>query len=157
MEFTPVVKLKKINSMNNQIKISTVIVTLVSAFLVYASFVLGDSENYLFPRLISATIAILTMMLWFEKGEADKSTNFKDLMPGIAIASAFILLLKILGFYLASMIVFFSLVMYYSKPTESKDFWRVLLIKLGVTIVFTFTLYALFTLLLKVRTPEGLF
>lgn len=143
--------------MNSQVKLSTVIVTLVGAFLVYSSFILGDSENYLFPRLISATIAILTIMLWFEKGEADKSTNFKDLMPGIAIASAFILLLKILGFYLASMIVFFTLVMYYTKPTESKDFWRVLLIKLGVAFVFTFALYGLFTLLLKVHTPEGLF
>lgn len=143
--------------MNSQIKLSTVIVTLVGAFLVYSSFILGDSENYLFPRLISATIAILTIMLWFEKGEADKSTNFKDLMPGIAIASAFILLLKILGFYLASMIVFFTLVMYYSKPIESKDFWRVLLIKLGVAFMFTFALYGLFTLLLKVHTPEGLF
>ena len=143
--------------MNSQIKLSTVIVTLVGAFLVYSSFILGDSENYLFPRLISATIAILTIMLWFEKGEADKSTNFKDLMPGIAIASAFILLLKILGFYLASMIVFFTLVMYYSKPMESKDFWRVLLIKLGVAFMFTFALYGLFTLLLKVHTPEDLF
>ena len=143
--------------MNSQIKLSTVIVTLVGAFLVYSSFILGDSENYLFPRLISATIAILAIMLWFEKGEADKSTNFKDLMPGIAIASAFILLLKILGFYLASMIVFFTLVMYYTKPMESKDFWRVLLIKLGVAFMFTFALYGLFTLLLKVHTPEGLF
>ena len=143
--------------MNKQIKISTVIVTLISAFLVYASFVLGNLEDYLFPRLISVLIAFLSLMLWFEKGEADKSTNFKDLMPGIAIATAFILLLKILGFYLASMIVFFSLVMYYSKPIESKDFWRVLLTKLGVTIVFTLTLYGLFTLLLQVRTPEGLF
>lgn len=143
--------------MNKQIKISTVLVTLVSAFLVYASFVLGNSEDYLFPRLISAMIAVLSLMLWFEKGDADKTTNFKDLMPGIAIATAFILLLKILGFYLASMIVFFSLVMYYSKPSESKDFWRVLLIKLGITIVFTMTLYGLFTLLLQVRTPEGLF
>jgi hypothetical protein len=143
--------------MNSQVKLSTVIVTLVGAFLVYSSFILGDSENYLFPRLISATIAILTIMLWFEKGEADKSTNFKDLMPGIAIASAFILLLKILGFYLASMIVFFTLVMYYTKPMESKDFWRVLLIKLGVAFIFTFALYGLFTLLLKVHTPEGLF
>ncbi len=143
--------------MNKQIKISTVLVTLVSAFLVYASFVLGNSEDYLFPRLISAMIAVLSLMLWIEKGDADKSTNFKDLMPGIAIATAFILLLKILGFYLASMIVFFSLVMYYSKPSESKDFWRVLLIKLGITIVFTMTLYGLFTLLLQVRTPEGLF
>ena len=143
--------------MNSQVKLSTVIVTLVGAFLVYSSFILGDSENYLFPRLISATIAILAIMLWFEKGEADKSTNFKDLMPGIAIASAFILLLKILGFYLASMIVFFTLVMYYTKPMESKDFWRVLLIKLGVAFMFTFALYGLFTLLLKVHTPEGLF
>ena len=143
--------------MNKQIKISTVLVTLVSAFLAYASFVFGNSEDYLFPRLISSMIAVLSLMLWFEKGDADKPTNFKDLMPGIAIATAFILLLKILGFYLASMIVFFSLVMYYSKPIESKDFWRVLLIKLGVTIVFSLTLYALFTLLLKVRTPEGLF
>jgi hypothetical protein len=143
--------------MNSQVKLSTVIVTLVGAFLVYSSFILGDSENYLFPRLISATIAILTIMLWFEKGEADKSTNFKDLMPGIAIASAFILLLKILGFYLASMIVFFTLVMYYTKPMESKDFCRVLLIKLGVAFMFTFALYGLFTLLLKVNTPEGLF
>jgi hypothetical protein len=55
------------------------------------------------------------------------------------------------------MIVFFTLVMYYTKPMESKDFWRVLLIKLGVAFVFTFALYGLFTLLLKVHTPEGLF
>ena len=155
MAFTRVENLNRI--MNKPFKISTVLITLFSAFLVYASFVLGNNEDYLFPRLISGTIAVLSLMLWFEKGEADKSTNFKDLMPGIAIATAFILSLKLLGFYLASMIVFFTLVMYYSKPTESKDFWRVLLIKLGVTIVFSLTLYALFTLLLKVRTPEGLF
>ncbi len=156
MVSTRVENLNKAN-MKKQLKISTVLVTLVSAFLVYASFVLGNSEDYLFPRLISVMIAALSLMLWFEKGDADKSTNFKDLMPGIAIATAFILLLKTLGFYLASMIVFFSLVMYYNKPSESKDFWRVLLIKLGVTIVFAMTLYGLFTLLLQVRTPEGLF
>ncbi len=106
--------------MNKPYKISTVLITLFSAFLLYASFILGNSEDYLFPRLISGMIALLSLMLWFEKGEADKSTNFKDLMPGIAIATAFILSLKILGFYLASMIVFFTLVMYYSKPTEPK-------------------------------------
>ena len=142
--------------MNKQIKISTIIISLFSVFLIYASFVLGNSEDYLFPRLISGAIGILTLMLWFEKGDSDRTTNFKDLMPGIAIASAFILSLKILGFYLASMIVFFTLVMYYSKPEEPKDFWRVLLIKLGVTIVFILALYGLFTVLLKVRTPEGL-
>ena len=48
--------------MNKQIKISTVLVTLVSAFLVYASFVLGNSEDYLFPRLISSMIAVLSLI-----------------------------------------------------------------------------------------------
>ena len=45
--------------MNKPFKISTVLVTLLSAFLVYASFVLGNYEDYLFPRLISGTIAVL--------------------------------------------------------------------------------------------------
>lgn len=53
--------------MNKPFKISTVLITLLSAFLVYASFVMGNNEDYLFPRLISGTIAVLSLMLWFEK------------------------------------------------------------------------------------------
>jgi len=157
MAFIHLVRQEIINYMNTQIKISTLIITAVSALLFYASFVIGDSENYLFPRLIAGTIAALTLLLYFEKGDPDKSTNFKDLFPGLTIAIAYILLLKIIGFYVGSMILFFALVMIYSKSKESTDFWRVLLIKLGVTIVFTLTLYGLFTLILNVRMPGGLF
>ena len=93
MAFIHLVKQEIVNNMNTQIKISTLIITAVSALLFYASFVIGDSENYLFPRLIAGTIAALTLLLYFEKGDPDKSTNFKDLFPGLTIAIAYILLL----------------------------------------------------------------
>ena len=67
MAFIHLVRQEIVNYMNTQIKISTLIITAVSALLFYASFVIGDSENYLFPRLIAGTIAALTLLLYLRR------------------------------------------------------------------------------------------
>ncbi len=80
-----------------------------------------------------------------------------DLLPGLGLILTYIISMNTIGFYMASMIMFFAVIMIYKKPEETKDFWRVLLIKLCISVVFVLILYGLFTLMLQVRLPRGLF
>jgi len=143
---------------------STLIVTALAAVLLFTSFQevfnpspWGENEDYLFPRFIAGGIAVLVLLLWFERDDKGKSTNFMDLLPGLGLILAYLISMNTIGFYVASMIMFFAVIMIYKKPEETKDFWRVLLIKLSISAVFTLILYCLFTLMLQVRLPGGLF
>ena len=80
-----------------------------------------------------------------------------DLLPGLGLILAYLISMNTIGFYMASMIMFFAVIMIYKKPEETKDFWRVLLTKLSISAVFILILYSLFTLMLQVRLPGGLF
>jgi len=155
---------QKTNNMKQYLKISTLLVIAVALTLLTISFeeVLNpkpwvDNEDYLFPRFISGGIAILGFLLFFEKGANSKATNFKDLLPGLGLILTYILTMKYIGFYLASMILFFAVVMIYKKPEESTDFWRVCIFKLGIAALFTLALYGLFTEMLHVQPPKGTF
>ena len=155
---------REARNMNQYLKISTLIVTALAAALLFTSFQevfnpspWGENEDYLFPRFISGGIAVLALLLWFERDDKEKSTNFKDLLPGLGLILAYLISMNTIGFYMASMIMFFAVIMIYKKPEETKDFWRVLLIKLSISAVFTLILYCLFTLMLQVRLPGGLF
>ncbi len=163
MVFTQIINLK-INNMRQYLKISTLLVIVVALTLLSISFeeVINpkpwvDNEDYLFPRFISGGIAILGFLLFFEKDVLGKTTNYKDLLPGLGLLLVYILTMKYIGFYLASMILFFAVVMIYKKPEESTDFWRVCIFKLGIAALFTLALYGLFTEMLHVQPPKGMF
>jgi membrane-associated HD superfamily phosphohydrolase len=150
--------------MNKYFKISTLLVLVLAAILLIISFdeVINpkpwvDNEDYLFPRFIASGIAILGVLLFFEQSEAEKSTNYKDLLPGLSLIIVYILTMKFIGFYLASMILFFAGVMIYRKPEESTNFWRVCIVRLSIAALFTLTLYGLFTEMLHVHPPRGMF
>lgn len=150
--------------MNKYFKISTLLVLALAVILLTISFdeVINprpwvDNEDYLFPRFIAGGIAILGVLLFVDKSDSEKSTNFRDLLPGLAMIFLYILTMKYIGFYLSSMILFFSGVMIYRKPEESTDFWRVCIVRLSIAALFTLTLYGLFTLMLHVHPPKGMF
>jgi hypothetical protein len=150
--------------MRKHLKISTLIVLALAAVLLVISFdeVLNpkpwvENEDYLFPRFIASGIAVLGVLLFFEQSDNEKSTNYKDLLPGLALIIVYILTMKYIGFYLSSMILFFAGVMTYRKPEESNDFWRVCIVRLGIAALFTITLYGLFTEMLHVHPPGGMF
>ena len=164
MAFIQIENQREALSMNQYLKISTLIVTALAAILLFTSFdevfnpnPWSENEDYLFPRFIAGAIMVLALFLWFDREGKGKSTNFMDLLPGLGLILAYILSMNTIGFYLASMMMFFAVTMIYKKPEETKNFWRVLLIKLSISAIFTLILYGLFTLMLKVRLPGGLF
>ena len=93
----------------------------------------------------------------FQLKDISKKTSFKQLLPGLILIVIYVFVVKTVGFYVTSLIMFFSVVMIYHKREESTDFWRVCVVKLGVSVVFTVVLYLLFTELLNVYPPKGLF
>jgi len=164
MDYIRIANQKKLLNMKQYLKISTLIVTVLAMVLLYTSFdevfnpnPWTENEDYLFPRFITCGIAFLTLLLWFDRDIKEKKTNFMDLLPGLGLILAYIVSMKTIGFYLASFIMFFAVTMVYRKPEETKDFWRALLYKIGISLLFVFVLFCLFTLMLKVRVPGGLF
>jgi len=164
MDYIRIANQKKLLNMKQYLKISTLIVTALVLVLLYTSFdevfnpnPWTENEDYLFPRFIASGIAFLTLLLWFDRDNKGKKTNFMDLLPGLGLILAYIVSMKTIGFYLASFIMFFAVTMVYRKPEETKDFWRTLLFKMGISLLFVFVLFCLFTLMLKVRVPGGLF
>jgi energy-coupling factor transporter transmembrane protein EcfT len=163
MVFIQLENQRKIHSMKPQFKISSLIVTLFAVALLVASFdevfnpnPWTENEDYLFPRFLACGIALLSILLYFEK-DISKKTSFKQLLPGLILIVIYVFVVKTVGFYVTSLIMFFSVVMIYHKREESTDFWRVCVVKLGVSVVFTVVLYLLFTELLNVYPPKGLF
>ena len=161
MAFIRIMSRKMKNNTHKYFYVSNVIVTAIVATLFYVSFFLGDSENYLFPKLIVSGMAVLTLILWLEKGNANqaiKSANLKILLPGLGVSAVYILLMEYVGFYFSSILVFLVITIIYQHKQETiKNFWRMLLVKLSISIVFTLALYMLFTKILHVRMPEGAF
>jgi multisubunit Na+/H+ antiporter MnhB subunit len=163
MAFIQIENQREALNMKQYLKISTLIVTALAVLLLFTSFnevfnpsPWGENEDYLFPRFIAGGIAVLALLLWFERDDKGKPTNFIDLLPGLGLILAYLISMNTIGFYMASMIMFFAVIMIYKKPEETKDFWRVLLIKLSISVVFILILYGLFTLMLQVRLPRGL-
>ena len=161
--FILLINQRKSLNMKIRIKISTLVVTFITVALMYASFdevfnpnPWTENEDYLFPRFISCGIAILTFLLYFD-GTKDKTTLLKELMPGLGLIVVYLIVMKTIGFYVTSLIMFFAIVMIYHKSEEPTDFWRTAIFKLVVSTVFTVVLYLLFTELLNVYPPKGLF
>ncbi len=149
---------KKFSSSYKTFYITNTVVAVVVSILFYVSFFANNSENYLFPQLIVGGMAILALLLWFETGtkETTKSGNLKALIPGLGVCVAYVLLMDFMGFYLSSIVAFFVIVMIY-RDHKKTDYWRESMIKLGASIAFMSVLYVLFTELLHVRMPQGIF
>lgn len=159
-----------------------VLITLFAALCCWASFS-GDAEVYAFPRLISALMLVFVMCRWSQKFISAKqnagqsvapmeslpsSAAIKRLLPGAFVIVLHIALARYLGFYASSFLAFVVLTTYYGStitPENTSTAPRPIFATLPIlatlpknTIIataFTATLYALFSILLKVQTPTG--
>ena len=136
--------------------IATVLVAIsLSILLVVASFSGGNSEAYLFPRIITSTMLVLSLILliqhFYEKNHPIKKINIAKLAPFFTLIIIFILLGENLGFYLCASLMFLTICYFYYP--EKKDMKKVLFFLLiGAT--FMMAIYFLFTFLLKVQVPR---
>lgn len=135
----------------------------LAGVVAWISFTQEPAAAYLFPRLISAFM--LVMALWSlaravlgisRVGEGLSSQTALNLAPGVILMCVYVFwAAKTLGFYTASTAAFFLLFTIYDPtPLTSIRGW---ILRIVITAAFMAVIYALFTLLLKVQMPRGLF
>jgi len=151
------------NTQRAQHLIPALLVLLLAGTVAYLSFTREPADSFLFPRLIS--VVMLALAIWnfvraasgLSKVGAGFSVDMiKAISPGLVVMVVYVFFAaKYLGFYLSSLIAFFVLFSLYD-PASHKDV-RAWVKRIIVSVLFMLVIYALFTLLLKVQTPRGLF
>ena len=136
--------------------IASVLVAIsLSILLAVASFSGGNSEAYLFPRIITSIMLVLSLLLliqhFYEKNHPIKKINIAKLTPFFILIIIFILLGENLGFYLCASLMFLTICYFYYP--EKKDVKKVLFFLL-IGAAFMMAIYFLFTFLLKVQVPR---
>ncbi len=135
--------------------LTTVIITLIlSILLAYVSFAGGASEAYLFPKIITSTMIILSslslLFYFFEKNQKIAKIDMIKLSVYLILIILFILFSEKLGFYFSATLIFLTVCYYYSENKAIK----VIIYNLLVTVFFMLFIYFLFSILLKVQVPR---
>jgi len=143
--------------------IPALIVLLLAATVAYLSFTEKPADAFLFPRLVSVVMLVLAAWNFFRAavglsrvGAGISFELIKSILPGLIVMVVYVFFAaKYFGFYVSSLITFFILFSLYD-PASHKNL-RVWVKRIVVSVLFMLVIYALFTLLLKVQTPRGLF
>ena len=135
--------------------VSVLVAISLSILLVVASFSGGHSEAYLFPRIITSIMLVLSLLLliqhFYGKNLPKKTINIAKLAPFFILIIIFVLLGENLGFYLCASLMFLTICYFYYP--EKKDMKKILFFLL-IGAAFMMAIYFLFTFLLKVQVPR---
>ena len=136
-------------------KLSSVIFLLIlSILLAYASFSGGSSEAYLFPKLLSSVMIILStfsvIMYFYNKSEKIAEIDIKKLSIYLCSLVLFLIFGELLGFYFLAVLIFLITCYVYSEKKNKKSIFYNFLI----TLCFMIFIYFLFAILLKVQAPR---
>ena len=144
-------------------RIASGAILFVATWVAYISFTGEPSEAFLFPRIIASVMLGLAVWNFFRAvtgvskvGDGVSAALAKTIAPGILIVVVYIFFLaKFLGFYVSSMIAFMAIYAVYdpSPHTEIKSWVK----RTVIAFAFMVIMYGLFSILLKVQTPRGMF
>ena len=139
------------------------IILLVAIWVCWISFSQAPAEAFLFPRLIS--VAFVALAGWtFARALLDPQVVevgitralVKTILPGVVVAVVYAFFAaKWLGFYASSAITFIVILSLYDPAPH--DQIRTWLKRVAVTAGYLAAMYLLFSFVLKVFTPRGLF
>src|SRR5210317_2051612 len=124
--------------------ISVIFGLVFSSILVFLSFS-GNSEAYLFPKII-----LSSMLFFVEKKENLTELNIKKLYPYLISILIFVLLGQNFGFYFLLTVLFVINCFVYSKKRNLRTSIEILI----TTSIFVPLIYLLFTVMLKVQVPR---
>src|SRR5210317_1884743 len=124
--------------------ISVIFRLVFSSILVFLSFS-GNSEAYLFPKIILSSI-----YFFVEKKENLTELNIKKLYPYLISILIFVLLGQNFGFYFLLTVLFVINCFVYSKKRNLRTSIEILI----TTSIFVPLIYLLFTVMLKVQVPR---
>jgi len=140
-----------------------VCILLLAATVAFLSFTREPADAFLFPRLIS--VVMLGLACWnfvravtgvSKVGAGLTLQTARAILPGLLVLVVYVFFAaKYLGFYLSSLIAFFVLFSLYDPASHLN--MRTWVKRIIISVLFMLVIYALFTLLLKVQTPRGLF
>ncbi len=143
--------------------IPAIIVLGLAAIVAWFSFTEEPADAFLFPRIIS--VFFLGLAIWnFARaalglarvGEGISREMAMNIVPGLIIAMALVFIAaESLGFYVSSTIAFFLVYTIYD-PSRLAD-GRAWMRRIITTVLFMAVIYGLFSLLLQVQTPRGMF
>ena len=132
-----------------------IFVMILSILLAIASFGAGSPEAYLFPRIITSIMLLLSLLLlvfhFYEKNYQTETINISKLSPILILIIFFIFTGEYLGFYFSTSIIFLTISYFYFP--QKKDIKKLLFFLLIGTCFMT-TIYFLFSFLLKVQVPR---
>ena len=134
--------------------ISVIFILLLSTLLAYVSFSGGTPEAYLFPKIITSVMMILSslalVLYFFDKTENFAKVDIKKLSIYLISLILFISFGEFLGFYFLAILLFIIICYFYSERKTIKTF----IYNLLVTFLFMICTYFLFSILLKVQVPR---
>jgi len=132
-----------------------IFVMILSILLAIASFGAGNPEAYLFPRIITSIMLLLSLLLlvfhFYEENYQIETINISKLSPILILIIFFIFTGEYLGFYFSTSIIFLTISYFYFP--QKKDIKKLLFFLLIGTCFMT-TIYFLFSFLLKVQVPR---
>jgi hypothetical protein len=142
----------KINNLTSLISI-----LIISITLGYVSFTGGTettSEAYLFPKLITSVMIILSsfslVFYLMNKNSSVANIDIKKLSVYLVSLILFIFLGETIGFYFLAILLFLINSYYYSEIKSLKNIIQNTII----TIMFMTFIYILFSIMLKVQVPR---
>lgn len=138
-------------------------VLLLAGSVAYLSFTREPVDSFLFPRLVSVVMLLLAVWNFVRAasglskvGSGLSLNTAKAITPGLIVLCIYVFFAaKYLGFYVSSLITFFLLFSLYDPASHTE--WRVWVKRIVISVLFMLVIYALFTLLLKVQTPRGIY
>ncbi|MDB9811031.1 tripartite tricarboxylate transporter TctB family protein [Candidatus Pelagibacter sp.] len=137
--------------------ISLICILFISILLAYASFTGGSensSEAYLFPKLITFVMIILSsfslIFYFLNKSFSVAEVDIKKLSIYLISLILFIFFGEIVGFYFFAILLFFINSYYYSEDKNIKKIIQNMI----VTFIFMLFIYFLFSIMLKVQVPR---
>jgi hypothetical protein len=137
--------------------ISLICILFISILLAYASFTGGSensSEAYLFPKLITFVMIILSsfslIFYFLNKSFSVAEVDIKKLSIYLISLILFVFFGEIVGFYFFAILLFFINSYYYSEDKNIKKIIQ----NMVVTFIFMLFIYFLFSIMLKVQVPR---
>jgi len=139
------------------------LILMLAVTVTWLSYTREPSAAFLFPRLISSVMIVLAIWNFIRAflglakvGDGIDAQTILRIFPGVVVMIALVYFAaKMLGFYVASFLAFLCVYSLYDPASHiSLRSW---IKRILVTTVFMAVIYALFTLLLKVQTPRGLY
>ena len=137
--------------------ISLICILFISILLAYASFTGGSensSEAYLFPKLITFVMIILSsfslIFYFLNKSFSVAEVDIKKLSTYLISLILFVFFGEIVGFYFFAILLFFINSYYYSEDKNIKKIIQNMI----VTVIFMLFIYFLFSIMLKVQVPR---